>query len=239
MDIRILLVEDEISLQDAIKMNLELEGYEVVAVSNGPDALHHFKEQRFNLIVLDVMMPTMNGFQVCEQIRLENSETPILFLTAKDSAQDKVDGLKKGADDYMTKPFNLEEFLLRVKILVKRSVKGTDEETELNLFKFGNNVVNFETFEANTNKGAINLTKKEVKLLKLLVDRKEKVVSRELILQQVWGYDVFPSTRTIDNFILSFRKYFEADPKKPTYFHSVRGVGYKFTEGKQSLVKQA
>ncbi len=230
MDMRILLVEDEVSLRDAIKMNLELEGFEVVSAANGNEAIKHFREQRFNLIVLDVMMPEMDGYQVCEQIRLTNRDVPILFLTAKDSAQDKIVGLKKGADDYMTKPFNLEEFLLRVQVLVRRSLKGTEEEEQLSVYTFGDNTVNFKTFEADCEKGNIQLTKKELKLLKLLIERKEQVVSRELILQQVWGYDVFPSTRTIDNFILSFRKYFEKDPKKPNFFHSVRGVGYKFTD---------
>lgn len=230
MDIRVLLVEDEENLQEVIKLNLEMEGYEVVSVGNGSDAIKAFKEQRFNIVVLDIMLPSMDGLQVCEQIRLENTETPVLFLTAKDSAQDRVLGLKKGADDYLTKPFNLEELLLRVNVLVRRSLKGTEQEHDLNVYSFGNNKVNFVTFEAECMKGTINLTKKEVKLLKLLIDRKNQVVSREQILQSVWGYDVYPSTRTIDNFILSFRKYFEQDPKNPVFFHSVRGVGYRYIE---------
>ncbi len=230
MDIRVLLVEDEENLQEVIKLNLEMDGYEVVSVGNGVDAIKKFKEQRFNIVVLDIMLPEMDGLQVCEQIRLENVDTPILFLTAKDSAQDRVLGLKKGADDYLTKPFNLEELLLRVNVLVRRSLKGTDKAQDLNIYKFGNNTVNFVSFEAECEKGTINLTKKEVKLLKLLIDRKNEVVSREQILQSVWGYDVYPSTRTIDNFILSFRKYFEADPKNPKFFHSVRGVGYRYVE---------
>ena len=175
------------------------------------------------------MMPEINGFEVCEKIRLTDSETPILFLTAKDTARDKIDGLKLGADDYLSKPFNLEELLLRTKILVKHSLKGTSEENEMSNFEFGGNLINFSTFEASSYENrAINLTKKETALLKLLVDRKNQVVSRQQILQYVWGYDVFPSTRTIDNFILSFRKYFEKDAKNPEYFHSIRGVGYKF-----------
>ncbi|MGB0839391.1 MAG: response regulator transcription factor [Chitinophagales bacterium] len=226
---RILLVEDEESLKEGIKMNLELEGYEVIAVDNGLDALKAFKQQRFNLIVLDIMLPEVDGYQVCEQIRLENGDIPVLFLTAKDSTQDKIHGLKKGADDYLTKPFILEEFLLRVKVLVKHSMKGTKAESNLNTYTFGSNEVNFVTYKANCEKGEINLTKKEAKLLKLLIERNNEVVSREQILQFVWGYDVFPSTRTIDNFILAFRKYFEKEPRKPEFFHSVRGVGYKFT----------
>lgn len=226
---RVLLVEDEENLQDVIKMNLELEGCEVVAVDNGIDAIRLCKEQRFNLIVLDVMLPEMDGFHVCEQIRLDDPHIPILFLTAKDSTQDKITGLKKGGDDYMTKPFNLEEFLLRARVLLRHSVKGTRDEEDLQIYKFGNNEVNFVTYKATTPQASIDLTRKETKLLKLLIERNNEVVSREQILQFVWGYDVFPSTRTIDNFILAFRKYFEDDPREPIYFHSVRGVGYKFT----------
>jgi two-component system alkaline phosphatase synthesis response regulator PhoP len=150
-------------------------------------------------------------------------------LTAKDSTQDKITGLKKGGDDYMTKPFHLEEFLLRVRVLLRHSVKGTTEESNLRTYQFGKNEINFVTYKATTPNGEIDLTRKETKLLKLLIERNNEVVSREHILQFVWGYDVFPSTRTIDNFILAFRKYFEDDPKEPIYFHSVRGVGYKFT----------
>jgi two-component system alkaline phosphatase synthesis response regulator PhoP len=228
---RILVAEDEENLLDAIKMNLELEDYEVVAAKTGAEALNFFKEQRFNLVVLDVMMPEMDGFEVCEKIRLEDTDTPILFLTAKDTSADRVKGLKIGADDYLTKPFNLEEFLLRVRVLVKHSMKGTKDEQELKIYKFGNNEINFVTYEAKSYDGnTYNLTKKEAMLLKLLIDRKGEAVSRNQILQYVWGYDVFPSTRTIDNFLLSYRRYFEEDPKNPKYFHSVRSVGYKFTD---------
>lgn len=227
---RILIAEDEKNLRDGIKLNLEMEGYEVEEAENGLEAINKFESQRFNLVILDVMMPQVNGFEVCEKIRLGDGDTPILFLTAKDTGQDKIQGLKLGADDYITKPFNLEELLLRAKILVKHSLKGTEESADLASYHFGRNSINFNTFEAKTPNGDIQLTKKETQLLKLLVDRKDQVVSRQQILQYVWGYDVFPSTRTIDNFILAFRKYFEKDPKNPIHFHSVRGVGYKFTE---------
>lgn len=228
--LRILLVEDEENLQEALRINLEEDGYEVVTANNGVEALQIFREQRFNLIILDIMLPEMDGLHVCEQIRLTDMDTPILFLTAKDSTQDKIHGLKKGADDYITKPFHLEEFLLRVRVLIKHSVKGTREEESMKTYSFGNNQINFITYKAiGQNNAEIDLTKKETKLLKLLIERRNEVVSREQILQFVWGYDVFPSTRTIDNFILAFRKYFEDDAKNPRYFHSVRGVGYKFT----------
>lgn len=223
---RILLVEDEENIREAVKLNLEMEEHEVVAVDNGKDALGTFQEQHFDLLILDVMLPEVNGFELCEQFRLHNLEVPIMFLTAKDTAADRINGLKKGADDYLTKPFNLEELLLRVQILLKRTAQnGTASLAE---FGFGKNYVNFKTYEATGQKGDFRLTKKEAMLLKLLIERKNEVVSRQQILQSVWGYDVYPSTRTIDNFILSFRKYFEKNPKQPSFFQSVRGVGYKF-----------
>lgn len=223
---RLLLVEDEKSLQKMIKMNLELEGYEVVAVDNGKDALKKYDDQHFDLLVLDIMLPDMDGLQVCQHVRLTNTKVPILFLTAKDSPQDRVDGLKRGGDDYLTKPFNLEELLLRIKILLKRS--SADENASMDTYTFGANKVDFNTYIASNGNTSFNLTKKEVMLLKLLIDRKDEVVSRNEILQSVWGYDIYPSTRTIDNFILSFRKYFEENSRDPRYFKSIRGVGYKF-----------
>lgn len=233
---RVLLVEDEQNIRDAIKLNLELENYEVTTAANGTDALKRFMEARYNLVILDIMIPEIDGLAVCEKIRLENTDIPILFLTAKDASEDVIKGLKKGADDYITKPFVLEEFLLRVAVLIKHSNKGTEQEIELKTFTFGENKVNFSTYEAIGNSGNFNLTNKEVKLLKLLIDRANQVVSREQILQFVWGYDVFPTTRTIDNFILNFRKNFEENPKNPKYFQSVRGVGYKFV---YEMVEQA
>jgi len=231
MALKILLVEDEENLRSTIKLNLEFEGYEVKAVEDGKKAISEFNSARFDLVILDVMLPEISGFTVCETIRLTNADIPILFLTAKNSSQDKIQGLKIGADDYLTKPFNLEELLLRVQNLLKRSQKKQGIESNLHEYSFGKNKVNFITYEIETYKGEkLTLTKKEVLLLKLLIERKNEVVSRDHILQTVWGYDVYPSTRTIDNFILVFRKYFEQNPREPRYFHSIRGVGYKFTD---------
>ncbi len=223
---RVLLVEDEENIRDLIKLNLELEDYEVVATGDGRQALKYTREQHFDLLILDIMLPEVDGYQICEQVRLRNSDVPIMFVTAKDNANDRITGLKRGADDYITKPFVLEELLLRVNNLIRRTSKAPENTPEV--YEFGNNKVNFATYEADGNPGHFNLTKKEALLLKLLIERKNEVVSRQQILQSVWGYDVYPSTRTIDNFILSFRKYFEKDPKQPEFFLSVRGVGYKF-----------
>jgi two-component system alkaline phosphatase synthesis response regulator PhoP len=225
---RILLVEDEENIRDVVKLNLEMEDYEVITTGNGRKAIQYFHEQHFDLLVLDVMLPEIDGFQICEQVRLTNLDVPIIFLTAKDTPPDRIMGLKKGADDYLTKPFNLEELLLRVNNLIKRSVKSPGNTPEI--YNFGVNQINFKTYQARGSQGNFNLTKKEAMLLKLLIDRKNEVVSRPQILQSVWGYDVYPSTRTIDNFILSFRKYFEVDPRNPAFFHSVRGIGYKYVE---------
>lgn len=228
MATRILLVEDEENIREPLKLNLELEDYEVVATDDGKSVLRIFKEQHFDLVLLDIMLPEVNGLQLCEQIRLVNMDVPIMFITAKDTTADKIVGLKKGADDYITKPFNLEELLLRIQILLKRSIQNTS--TSIEEYEFGINKVNFKSFEATGNQGEFKLTKKEAMLLKLLIERRGEVVSRQQILQSVWGYDVYPSTRTIDNFILSFRKYFELDPKNPSFFFSVRGIGYRFMD---------
>lgn len=225
------MVEDEENLHEALKLNLELEGYEVSSAFDGASALKVVQGEYFDLIILDVMLPEMDGINVTEAIRLTNNEVPILILSAKNSSADRVLGLKKGADDYLTKPFNLEELLLRVKKLIEKNKKLQDKETVGDTYSFGNNTVDFKAQEAVAAGGTkIQLSKKETMLLKLLIENKNEVVPREKILQVVWGYNVYPTTRTIDNFILSFRKYFEEDSRNPKYFHSVRGVGYKYSE---------
>lgn len=223
---RVLVVEDEESLRKGMEINLELEGYEVISTEDGKEAIQIIHNQRFDVIILDVMLPNLDGFRVCEQIRLEGYEVPIIFVTAKDGSADRIEGLKKGADDYLTKPFNLEELLLRVKNLIKRSQPAIQED--LDQYIFGNNSVDFTTYEASNGEESFQLTHKEAMLLKLLIERKNKVVPREQILEAVWGYDVYPSTRTIDNFILALRKRFEENPRSPQFITSVRGVGYKF-----------
>jgi two-component system alkaline phosphatase synthesis response regulator PhoP len=227
----ILLVEDEENLHEALKLNLELESYEITSAYDGNEALKAIKDEFFDLIILDVMLPNVDGITVAETIRLQNNDVPILMLSAKNTSADRVLGLKKGADDYLAKPFNLEELLLRVDKLIQKNKKLLDKETIGDTYEFGNNKIDFKAQEAITyNRKNIQLSKKEVMLLKLLIENKNEVVTREKILQSVWGYNVYPTTRTIDNFILNFRKYFEKDSRNPHFFHSVRGVGYKYSE---------
>jgi two-component system alkaline phosphatase synthesis response regulator PhoP len=227
----ILLVEDEDNLHEALKLNLELEGYEVTSAYDGSAALKAVQQEYFDLIILDIMLPEVDGISVTENIRIQNNDVPVLILSARNNSADKVLGLKKGADDYMTKPFNLEELLLRVQKLIEKNNKLHNKQTVSDHYTFGKNQVDFKAQEAVTHTGdKIQLSKKEAMLLKLLIENRNEVVTREKILQAVWGYNVYPTTRTIDNFILNFRKYFEEDSRNPRYFHSVRGVGYKYTE---------
>ncbi|MBX7093230.1 MAG: response regulator transcription factor [Flavobacteriales bacterium] len=230
MSSKILLVEDEESLLNVIRMNLELEQYHVDTCSDGELALKMAKEGNYDLILLDVMLPKMDGFEICTQLRKTGNVSPILFLTARGTSEDRINGLKRGADDYLVKPFHLEELLLRIKILLNRNKKSITQEEREEVFSFGNFKIDFNTFEIfeNGNKKT-ELGKREIQLLKLLIQHPGKVISREEILDKIWGEDAYPTSRTIDNYILVFRKNFESNPKEPRYFHSVRGVGYKFT----------
>ncbi|WP_026768896.1 response regulator transcription factor [Asinibacterium sp. OR53] len=227
----ILLVEDEEHLHETLKLNLELEGYEVSSAFNGTEALKKVGNEYFDLIIMDIMLPEIDGISVTESIRINHNEVPILILSAKNTGSDRVLGLKKGADDYLTKPFNLEELFLRIEKLIEKNKKLQEKETVGDNYEFGGNQIDFKAQDAVAWNGErIELSRKEAMLLKLLVENKGEVVTREKILQVVWGYNVYPTTRTIDNFILSFRKYFEQDSRNPRHFHSVRGVGYKYTD---------
>lgn len=227
----ILLVDDEENLHEALKLNLEMEGYAVTSAYDGSQALKAIANEYFDLIVLDVMLPQIDGIGVAETVRVNNLDTPILMLSAKSTSADKILGLKKGADDYLTKPFNLEELLLRVDKLIQKNKKIQVKESVGDIYIFGNNSIDFKAQDAITYDGkTVELSKKEAMLLKLLIENKGEVTTREKILQVVWGYNVYPTTRTIDNFILNFRKYFELDSRNPKYFHSVRGVGYKYID---------
>ena len=224
---RIYLVEDEAVLLDSIKLNLVYDGYEVIGIKSGTEAFDNAKELgESDLVILDVMLPGYNGIQVCKEIR-KFSDVPILFLSAKGSTVDRVMGLKAGGNDYLPKPFDLEELLLKVKILLAVQLKTTAQ----NIFTIGSKTINFQTFEVcdSQEKNILTFSKREVDLLQLFSVNVGRVISRDEILDTIWGMDKFPTPRTIDNYILTFRKVFEIDPKEPQHFHSIRGVGYKLT----------
>ena len=224
--INICLIEDEENIVELIRLNLELEGFKVHSIQNGMKAKEMINEViQHDLIILDVMLPEYSGFDLCKDIRAL-SDTPILFLSAKGIATDRIHGLKLGANDYLAKPFDLEELILRIRNLV--SIK-TDQK--IKSIQIGEVKVNFSSYEAHNNNGQIIhvFSKREIELLELFNENEGKVVSRDLILDKLWGKDHFPTSRTIDNYILTFRKIFENDPKNPIFFHSVRGVGYRFT----------
>lgn len=222
----ILLVEDEASLADTIALNLKLENYQVTLVRTGNEALNFFQKNHasVDLVLLDVMLPDLNGFDLCKTFKALDQNIPVIFLTAKNQISDKIEGLKLGADDYMTKPFDLEELLLRISNLIKRTKKETNP-----VFAFGTCSINFKTYEIIDVKGIKQtLSKREIGLLELLTANTNQVISRDEIIEKLWDVNENASSRTIDNYILNFRKYFEINPKEPRHFHSIRGVGYKF-----------
>jgi two-component system, OmpR family, alkaline phosphatase synthesis response regulator PhoP len=229
---RILVVDDEAHLAAGIRENLEAEGYRADVAHDGREGLALVREQRFDLVVLDVMMPNMDGLELCTQMRREGLQTPVLFLTVKSDVSDRVRGFEAGGDDYLAKPFHLQELLLRVAAILRRSSWYQASGAALT---FGGNRIDFQTYEARAWDGAEHaLTHKEAMILKVLSERASTIVTREEILDRVWGYEVFPSTRTIDNFIVRLRKRFERNPEAPAHFHTVRGVGYRFTPEPQT-----
>jgi len=224
---KILLIEDEETLNEVVTMNLQLEGYSVEQVFKGSTALQYIQQlEDFDLIILDVMLPDVSGWEICKRFK-EKSNIPILFVSAKGTSSDKIKGLKLGADDYLAKPFDLEELLLRVQVLSNRKSSTGKKSTTLLI---GDKEVNLSTYEVSHGKTLLaTLSKREVDLIELFYDHEGEVLARDFILDSVWGVDKYPTTRTIDNYILQFRKLFEHDPREPYYFHSIRGVGYKFT----------
>ncbi len=227
---RILLVEDEETLAVGLEYNLIEEGYIVNWAKNGREAINFFEKEKFDLIILDIMLPYINGFEVAEKVRKSNPQIPILMLTAKTESGDKVKGLEKGADDYMTKPFHLQELLLRIKGMLKRKSWYTSTSQKQPVYKFGNNEINFKTLNCLHSNEKIRLTPQEAMLLKYLVERKGEIVSRKELLENVWHLNPEVETRTVDIFVARLRKYFEPDQSKPVYFKSIRGAGYMFEE---------
>lgn len=228
----ILVIEDDAHIAEGLMLNLSLQGYEVVSAADGPSGLQMWKEIRPDLIVLDIMLPGIDGLSVLQAIRLENERLPVLILSAKAASGDIIKGLACGVDDYLAKPFNLEEFLLRVERLIKRagwtqSANQPNTSTDA-IYSFGTNTIDFEKNTAFCQQGQITLTEQEVKLLKLFIANRGKPLSRDALLEIGWGYTRNITSRTVDNFIVRLRKYFEENPKNPKYFKSMRSIGYVF-----------
>ena len=222
---RILLVEDEPHLAESIAENLEAEDYVVETEGDGAAGLESLLARDYDLAILDVMLPKVDGFSICRGARERGVETPVLFLTARGDVDDRVEGLRAGGDDYLAKPFHLEELLLRVGAILRRSGREPDEVERL---RFAGNEVDFRSYRGTSwNGDPIELSRKEALILKVLAARRGEVVSRDEILDRVWGLDAYPSSRTIDNFIVRLRKLLERDPEQPQWIVTVRGVGYR------------
>ncbi len=232
---RILLIEDDPHIAEGIALNLDLEGYDVERALNGIHGLETWKQWCPNLIILDLMLPGMDGMEILRNIRLEDERLPILILSAKGAPSDKIDGFVDGVDDYMTKPFHLEELLLRIKRLLTRDQWQQEKNeafitntTDANPYCFGTNEIDFSTGQARNQRETFQLTEQELKLLKLFISNRGKPLARSKLLEIGWGYGKGTSTRTVDNYIVRLRRYFEDDPKKPQYFISRRSLGYVF-----------
>ncbi len=232
---RILVIEDDLHIAEGIELNLGLQGHEVRVAENGIKGLEAWKQWCPHLIVLDLMLPGIDGMQILKHIRLEDERLPILILSAKVEPSDRVEGFIDGVDDYMTKPFSLEEFLLRVKRLLTRDQWRQEQDDPLishasdqKPYVFGENTIDFSCGQAQCCAGTIQLTEQEIKLLKLLIVNKGKPLSRSKLLEIGWGYAKGTSTRTVDNYMVRFRRYFENDPKNPRFFLSRRSLGYVF-----------
>ena len=225
---RILLVEDEETLATGLEYNLVEEGYHVTRAKDGREALELFSNNTFDLILLDIMLPYLDGFEVAAKVRESAPRLPILMLTARTLAKDRIQGLELGADDYMSKPFHLEELLLRISGMLRRRTWYDKSSEKKPIYRFGNNQINFDNLEGETPGGTVNLTMREAMLLKYMIENKGKVVSREELLEKVWQIQSKVETRTIDNFVVRLRKYFEKDPENPVHIKSIRGIGYLF-----------
>jgi len=225
---KILIIEDEADLVRGLELNLADEGYEVAWASDGREGLRRALEEAPNLVILDIMLPGMNGLEVCRELRQKKANIPVIMLTAKGEEVDKVVGLEIGADDYMTKPFSVRELLARIKAHLRREKRGLRSVPKTCVF--GDIEVDFVHFKVRRQGKESDLTALEVDILKYLIAHKGEVVSREALLDKVWGYDKFPTTRTIDNHILKLRKKIEDDPSRPRHIFSIYGEGYRFMD---------
>jgi len=235
---KILVVEDEKSLALGLEYNLTEEGYDVTVAGDGAEALRLFNQHDYDLIILDIMLPYFDGFEVARKIRANSLQVPILMLTARTATEDVVEGLEIGADDYITKPFHLKELLLRVRRMLRRKKWYRSVTADNPVFQFGDNEVNFENLKAKSGAGEFQLTAREAMVLQYLINHQGKIVSRKELLEKVWGLSCDIETRTVDNFIARLRKYFEPNPSKPIYIKSVRSAGYMFDDVQQGEIKK-
>ncbi len=224
----ILVVEDDMSILIGLQDNLIIEGYEVSTAINGKEGLRLATEKDFDLVILDIMMPGMNGFEICKKVKKEKPLMPIIMLTARSSEMDKIAGLDYGADDYITKPFSLSELLARIRAVLRRAYPLKEEKEK---YVFGNVEINFKKMNAYVDGKEVRFSKKEFLILQYFIHREGEVVHRHDLLNEVWGYKKTPTTRTVDNFILDIRKKIEKKPSKPKHIVSVSGVGYRFIFG--------
>lgn len=223
---RILLIEDDPAILKGLRISLEEEHYQVLTASDGEDGYQLAQEERFDLIILDLMLPGKNGQEICRELRWQGDKTPIIMLTSKKEESDKVLGLELGADDYVTKPFSVRELQARIKALLRRS--APEDKIDQDSFSFGSVHIDFKRQEATKNGLTIKLSVKEFEILRFFIDHEQEVVQRDLLLNEVWGYDIFPTTRTVDTFILNLRKKIEDDPAHPRHLITIHGAGYKF-----------
>jgi DNA-binding response OmpR family regulator len=221
---QILVIEDEPAMQVGLRDNLEIEGYDVTIAGDGREGLHALLGQTWDLVILDVMLPKLSGYDVLRESRAKGVRTPVIMLTAKGEEVDKVLGLELGADDYITKPFSLRELLARVKAVLRRSEGGAALQTKVTI---GLTEVDFLAYTATRDGVALNMTPKEIEILKFLHAHRNQTVTRDQLLTEVWGYDESVSTRTVDNFILRLRQKVETDPAHPRVILTIHGAGYK------------
>jgi DNA-binding response OmpR family regulator len=224
---KILIVEDELNMVKGLKDNLEFEGYEVDIAMEGRSGLQKILQYRYDLILLDIMLPEVSGFDICRTARREGVSTPIILLTAKGEEIDKVLGLELGADDYITKPFSLRELLARIKAILRRSPTGKEESVEPEFISFGKIKVNFKNYQVLEGQSEIKMSHKEFEVLHFLYKNAGKTIHRDDIISSVWSIDYDITTRTVDNFILKLRHKIEADPNNPKIILTVHGIGYK------------
>lgn len=230
---RILLVEDEEHIAQGLVFNLEQEGYRVTHAETGDDAMRIFASERFDLVVLDLMLPDSHGIDLCRRMRETSPQLPILILTALGEEQSRVEGLQAGADDYLGKPFNLEEFLLRVSGMLKRSSWYQPDFDRDKTYQFGSNSVDLQNLQAVTANGVIRLTELEGRMIETFFASAGDTLTRAELLKSVWGMAEDTETRTLDNFVVRLRKYFELDPTNPQHFLTVRGRGYRFVRERE------